>query len=106
MLPGTLLRDVRTRNRLSQEQLARRARTSQAAISRIESGRVSPTFQTMEALLAVMGEKGIIDARPRDWDLDEDLIRQSLARTPAARLDDAVEFANFVLSSRRGAVGG
>lgn len=101
MLPGTLLRDVRLKNGLSQEQLARRARTSQAAISRIESGRVSPTVSTLEQLLAVMGERGILDARAEDWDIDEDLVRQSLARTPAQRLDDAVEFANFVLSSRR-----
>lgn len=106
MSPGTLLRDVRMRNRLSQQQLARRARTSQAAISRIESGRVSPTISTLELLLGVMGESGVLDARPKDWDIDGDLLRQSLARTPAQRLDDAVEFANFVLSSRRGRADG
>ena len=52
MTAGQLLREARERHGLTQRQLAIRARTSQAAISRIERGLVSPTIETLEKLLA------------------------------------------------------
>lgn len=52
---ATLLHAARTRARLSQRALARRARTAQSVIVRIERGQTSPTFETLERLLAAAG---------------------------------------------------
>jgi len=52
---GHLLREARTRDRVSQEVLARRASTTQPAISLYESGRVTPEVPTIERLLGAAG---------------------------------------------------
>ncbi len=49
--PGRTLREARTRARLSQRELARRARTAQSVVARIEAGEASPTWNTLERLL-------------------------------------------------------
>src|SRR5262245_30928178 len=54
---GTLIRERRQANGLSQAKLARRAGSTQAALSRLERDEVSPTFDTVARLLAVMGEE-------------------------------------------------
>ena len=64
--PGQLLRDARRRHGLTQQQLASRARTSQAAISRIERGLVSPSVATLAQLLDLMGEELTLGATPID----------------------------------------
>jgi transcriptional regulator with XRE-family HTH domain len=72
--PAAVLRQARTRHGLSQQALARRARTSQRQISRIERGETSPSFETMQRLLAVMGERlDLVAAAPRDNRSDEEL---------------------------------
>jgi len=53
---GTFLRDARIRHGLGQADLARLAGTSQAAISRVERGLVSPTLETLDRLFGAMGE--------------------------------------------------
>jgi transcriptional regulator with XRE-family HTH domain len=95
-----LLRDVRRRHGLTQAQLAARARTSQAAISRIERGLVSPSVVTLAELLHLMGEELELDATPVDHGLDLTLIRENLKRTPDERIDFMVAFSNFVLRNR------
>ena len=57
MNPGKVIREVRERHGLDQRALARRARTSQGQISKIERGIVSPSIATLERLLGVMGER-------------------------------------------------
>ncbi|MGI8945227.1 MAG: helix-turn-helix transcriptional regulator [Thermoleophilaceae bacterium] len=57
MSAAEIVRDTRERHRLSQASLARRCRTSQTHISRIERGAVSPSVETLERILAVMGER-------------------------------------------------
>src|ERR671922_920230 len=52
-----LLRDARRRHGLDQRTLARRARTSQTQISRIERGEISPSVATLNRLLEAMGER-------------------------------------------------
>ncbi|GAA2725817.1 helix-turn-helix domain-containing protein [Cellulomonas aerilata] len=52
-----LLRSVREAAGLSQGALAARAGTSQPAVSRYESGASSPSVETLDRLLAVMGER-------------------------------------------------
>jgi transcriptional regulator with XRE-family HTH domain len=83
---GELLREARRRHGLTQKQLAIRARTSQAAISRIERGRVSPTVETLGKLLAMVNEELVLDAKPIDWGHDLTLIQASLDRTPEQRI--------------------
>src|ERR1700756_4722159 len=50
-----LLLQARKRAGLSQRALARRARTSQAVIARVERGQASPTWETLERLLEAAG---------------------------------------------------
>ena len=54
--PAELLRDARKRAHLSQRALARLAGTTQSVVARIEKGQTSPTWQTLERLLAAAGE--------------------------------------------------
>ncbi len=57
MEPAQLLREARRRHHIDQRSLARRARTSQTHISRIERGEVSPSFETLNRLMQCMGER-------------------------------------------------
>ena len=84
---GELLRTVRRRHGLTQRQLADRARTSQAAISRIERGVVSPTVDTLATLLDLMGEEIGLDATPIDYGHDRTLNASNLGGSrPRARI--------------------
>jgi transcriptional regulator with XRE-family HTH domain len=100
MTAGRLLRDARRRHGLSQQQLADRARTSQAAISRIERDLVSPSVDTLAHLLDLLGEELALESRPIDYGHDVTLLAQNLRRTPSERIDHGVSFANFVLRNR------
>lgn len=62
MSAGQLLRESRERHGLTQTQLAIRARTSQAAISRIERDVVPPTVEMLARLLDLLGEELVLDA--------------------------------------------
>lgn len=87
MTTGEFLRDARRRHGLTQEQLAARARTSQAAISRIERGLVSPTIETLATLLDLMGEELSLDTQPIDYGHDRSMIRQNLEHPPQERIE-------------------
>lgn len=100
MTAGQLLRDARQRHGLTQKQLAIRARTSQAAISRIERGLVSPSVETLEKLLAMVNEELVLDARAIDWGHDVTLNRAALARTVDERLANAESFYDFARALR------
>jgi transcriptional regulator with XRE-family HTH domain len=77
---------------LTQRRLALRAGTTQAAISRIERGIVSPTFATLRELMLAMGEEPVLGARrlPTDWDPAH--MTSTLARTPEERLSLALSW--------------
>jgi transcriptional regulator with XRE-family HTH domain len=81
-----LVRSTRNRLGLSQRRLALRAGSTQAAISRIECGIVSPTFATLRELMIAMGEEPVLSARrlPTDWDPVH--MQSTLARDPGDRL--------------------
>lgn len=83
---ATLLRETRRRHGLTQAQLAARARTSQAAISRIERGLVSPSIATLATLLDVMGEELVLGSQPIDYGHDHTLLQENLAHTPEERI--------------------
>jgi predicted transcriptional regulator len=84
--PAELVRSTRERLGLSQRRLALRAGTTQAAISRIERGIVSPTFTTVRELMLAMGEETVLSAQrlPTDW--DQAHMTSTLARTSEERL--------------------
>lgn len=83
-----LIREGRVRHGLSQQSLARRARTSQRQVSRIERAEISPSVATLERLLAAMGER--LDLRaipgPRDNRSDQELQRDFRELTPSDRI--------------------
>jgi transcriptional regulator with XRE-family HTH domain len=90
MIPdaASLIRDARSRHGVSQETLARRARTTQKQISRIESGGVSPSVSTLSRLLAAMGERLELGAvpGPRDNRSDEELRADFTELTASERI--------------------
>jgi transcriptional regulator with XRE-family HTH domain len=85
-----LIRQTRERRGISQRSLALRAATDQAAISRIERGEVSPSVDTVERLLAAMGERLRWDAEPLEGTHDPVHLRAALRRSPAERLELAI----------------
>jgi transcriptional regulator with XRE-family HTH domain len=84
--------------------LARRAGTTQSAISRIEQERISPTVQTLSELLHLMGEELALTAERRDTGVDLTLNRANLDLTPEQRVRKGLEFADFVRANRGGEV--
>jgi transcriptional regulator with XRE-family HTH domain len=98
--PGQLLRETRRRHGLTQRQLAARARTSQAAISRVERDLVSPSVGTLASWLDLMGEELRLAAEPIDYGHDRTLNERLVAMAPDERLDHGIAFANFVRRNR------
>jgi transcriptional regulator with XRE-family HTH domain len=90
MDPGKLIRQRRLANGLTQAQLALRAGSTQAAISRLERSELSPTIETITRLLAVMGEEGEILVRRSRLDCDPERLSSLRSRAPADRLAQAI----------------
>ncbi len=92
VLPSELIRSTRERLGLSQRRLALRAGTTQAAVSRIERGLVSPTFTTIRELMLAMGEEPVLSSQrlPTDWDPAH--MASTLERTPKERLALAISW--------------
>jgi transcriptional regulator with XRE-family HTH domain len=82
-----LIKQARQRHGLTQRSLALRAGTDQAAISRIERGEVSPTVETVERLLAAMGETLRLESMPFERHHDPLHLAAMRQRTPAERLE-------------------
>jgi transcriptional regulator with XRE-family HTH domain len=99
MTAGELLRTTRRRHGLTQRQLAIRARTSQAAISRIERDLVSPTVSTLAELLRLMNEELVLDAREVDWGHDVTLIRRNLELPVEERIRQGVAWSRLVAAN-------
>jgi len=84
MNAASILRYARRKANLSQRELGRRAGVTQATISRIEEGLISPRFDTLERLLDACGFQ--LQAIPRRGEgLDRGAIRELLRSTPAER---------------------
>jgi transcriptional regulator with XRE-family HTH domain len=90
MQVGNLIFQQRDRLGLSQRSLARRAGTTQAAVSRIERGLTAPTWETVRALLLAMGCEPELQARPLSGRWDPVHLAASRERSPAERLELAV----------------
>ena len=61
---ATLISDTRRRAGLSQRELARRARTSAAAVCQYERGERVPRVDTLERLIAATGGELTLEVRP------------------------------------------
>jgi transcriptional regulator with XRE-family HTH domain len=103
MQVGEIVRGARERHGVSQQTLALRAGTNQAAISRIERGEVSPSMKTVERLLAALGERLALEPVPLERDYDPLHMRATLRRSPEERLRLAIAWNR--LAGRLGAEG-
>ena len=92
---GTLLRQRRRAHGLSQRDLALRAGTRQATISRIENGHEVPTVHRLDQLLTVLGERLELHAVPLDAERPADDVHADQAKSMAARLEDGFVLASF-----------
>lgn len=95
MSSGALIRSTRERHGLTQAQLALRAGTSQNAVSRLERDEISPSLDTIERLLAAMGERLELSVRRIDGGFDPDHLADSMAQTMAERLERSLAWNRF-----------
>ena len=87
MSPSVLVREARKSANLTQAQLAERAGTTQPVIARLERGGGNPTFETLERVLHAAGHRLELNAIEQGLTtVDESLIRQQLALSPAERV--------------------
>lgn len=64
------MREARRRGGLTQTQLARRLRTTQSAIARIETGAAEPSFERVAAAVEACGlelQVGLRESESSDW---------------------------------------
>ncbi len=119
---GTLLRRARARADLSQRELARRAGTAQSVVARIERGQTSPTWKTLQRLLAAAGydlraavsERATVSGCASDRvldsvtqaylrDVDRTLLRENLRKSVSERVA-ALAALQRLAAEARGAV--
>ena len=102
--PADLLRAARTRAGFSQRALARRARTAQSVVARIESGATSPSWETLQELLRAAGFELRAELQPalsgRSHMLDD--VPRILRLTPEQRLLELRNAARLLASTRPG----
>jgi transcriptional regulator with XRE-family HTH domain len=108
---GTLLREARTRARLTQRDLAARAGTTQSVVARIEAGSGSPRMETVERLLRAAGfrpvltleaiapDDGVIGAYRKD--IDRTLLRDNLKKSPEQRVRALQALHDLAIEARR-----
>lgn len=92
---GALLRQRRHAHGLSQRELAIRAGTRQATISRIENGHEVPTVHRLDQLLTALGERLEVRAVPLDAERPTSDVHSDRARSMTARLEDGFVLASF-----------
>lgn len=105
LTPASLLASARQRAGLTQRELARRAGTAQSVVARIESGRTSPTFETLERLILAtgstlklgLGDPPYVDPVVEHYkrDVDRTLLRENLRKTPEQRIREMLDLIAF-----------
>ena len=101
--PADLLATARRRAGLAQRALARRARTTQSVIARIESGVTSPSWRTLERLARCAGFDLQVSLVPRIHGRSHmlDDVPRILALTPEQRLLELRNAARLFASAVR-----
>jgi transcriptional regulator with XRE-family HTH domain len=87
MSTGALIREAREAEGLTQAALARRLGITQPAIARLEAAGDEVTVATLQRALNAMGRALVLQAQKRPSSVDETLLHETLALTPAQRLD-------------------
>jgi transcriptional regulator with XRE-family HTH domain len=96
MQPDALLKMARRRAGVTQRELSRLSGVPQPTVSRIESGRMSPTYELLDRLLRACGMEMVTVDAPKEGDVDRTLIRERLKLTPWERFRYAVQSSNAV----------
>lgn len=102
MRGGSVIRAARHRAGITQKELGRRLGTTQSVVARWESGRVSPTVETLSRVVRACGLNLVISLGSAD-DHDVGLALESQKLTPAQRLDQltaTVRFGNELRAAR------
>ena len=97
-----LLQTAREQAGLSQRQLARKARTAQSVVARIELGETSPSWSTLMRLLKAAGFSLTTALRRINVDpqlLDD--VPRILALSPEERLREVAQVSRFLSAARR-----
>jgi len=97
-----LLQTAREQAGLSQRQLARKARTAQSVVARIELGETSPSWSTLARLLKAAGFSLTTALRRISVDpqlLDD--VPRILALSPEERLREVAQVSRFISAARR-----
>jgi transcriptional regulator with XRE-family HTH domain len=100
--PAKLLLAARDRAGLTQRQLARKARTAQSVVARIELGETSPSWSTLARLLKAAGFS--LSAGLRRISVDPQLlddVPRILALSPEERLREVAQVSRFISAARR-----
>jgi transcriptional regulator with XRE-family HTH domain len=97
-----LLSVARVRSGMSQRELARKARTAQSVVARIELGETSPSWSTLNRLLkaAGFGLSAVLKRIAVDPALLDDVPR-ILRLTPEERLREVAQVSRFISAARR-----
>src|SRR2546423_11360160 len=99
---GDLLLTARERAGMSQRELARKARTAQSVVARIELGETSPSWLTLKRLLKAAGVSLFTTLKQLEVDpalLDD--VPRILRLTPEERLLEVAQVSRFVAGARR-----
>lgn len=103
---GRLVKDARCERRLTQAELAEMVGTTQAAISRLERQRLSPTVDTLVRVFDALGLRMGLSLEPVETWVDDQQLRDAARRTPAQRVDNAIAsmqgLSGLVGAARRG----
>ena len=86
MSTGSLIREARLAEGLTQAALARRLGITQPAIARLEAAGDEVTVATLQRALNAMGRALVLQAVQRPSSIDETLLHGTLALTPDQRL--------------------
>lgn len=100
LLGNDLVREARRRAGLTQRQLAELAGTTQSAIARLETGRTSPSFETVLALVRHCGFDLDVMLVERDY-TDMWQAGDMLTLTPAERVERHQRSVHQMLEFRR-----
>ena len=87
MATGSLIREARLADGLTQAQLARRLGITQPSVARMEAAGDEVSVATLQRALNALGRSLELRATKRAPSYDESLLRQNLELTPAQRLE-------------------
>jgi transcriptional regulator with XRE-family HTH domain len=84
---GSLIREARLAEGLTQAQLARRLGITQPSVARLEAAGDEVTVATLQRALNAMGRALVLRAQVQPSSVDESLLRDALRLTPGERLE-------------------